>query len=65
MDLIGKPYTEEEFKKELAFMGYDCDDVEDFRDFDSSLSFEENLEEFEAFLEELEFSNAQCVEFEN
>lgn len=55
---------EEDFKEELAFMGYDCDVVDEFTDYDSDLSFEDNLAEFKAYLEERDFSEAQCEESE-
>lgn len=53
---------EDDFKEELAFMGYDADIVDDFTDYDGDYSFEENLEEFKSYLKELEFSDEQCTD---
>jgi hypothetical protein len=57
-------WMEEDFKEELALMGYNCDTVDEFTDYDSDLSFEDNLAEFKMYLEERNFSDVQCEESE-
>ena len=53
---------EDDFKDKLEELGYNRELIDDFADYDPDLSFEENFEEFKAYLKELEMSNEMCKE---